>query len=286
MTAKVSAFAQLVAPAVGGGGWEDYAFVADAEGVVHERRGDIGAPITQRRDNLHLVRLVVAARDARRIARVAEVTAPASFRSDTVEVLEVDGRWTSIVRWAPPTQDGFEIDWLALSPGGTRVGLTGVEIAYQSSFEWGSMAERGYIVDVPSGARRASMFFGDVHGPLARTNHPIALGEAASFVGRHVLSNEAPPDLDLRETLYAPIVGVERRISSMSAVEDVLALDGDGYLLVLEYGANRYLVFGHPMEPAESDSERMLSDTPTALTAVRGAVLVGYADGRVVRVER
>ncbi len=286
-TGRTSPFANLGAPAAGGGGWEGHAFVVDARGMRHERLGDVDARVRSRQEPFEIVRTIVVARDSRRVARVASPRT-GSYRSDFLEVL--DDTWRPVTRYSPPSRDCFEIDRLALSPDGMWVGLTGFEIAYSSEGDWATgQNERAVVVACDTGLAAWLLELGETTRPTEHVIRPIALGDAFSFFGRFALPALREAETSPRETsLRADDIPAERHDGSCR-VHHIAALAGDGYVALLEAdGADRRsrLVFGHPAEPAASDAVLVLDGRASAFTAIGGAVLVGFPDGRIMRIER
>ena len=283
----MSPFANLRAPVAGGGGWDDHAFVVDARGVRHERLGGARATVRSRQEPFEIVRTVVVARDARRIARVASPST-GSFRSDFLEVL--DDTWRPVTRHAPVSGDCFEIDRLSLSPDGAWVGLTGMEIAYTSEgdWAWGQQA-RAVVVACDTGRAAWTLLLGETMRPSEHVAIPLALGDAFWLFGRFALPALDAMKAARTETDLSDEDAPGARHDASGRPRHLLSLIGDGYVALLDGRGPHgppHLVFGHPGEPVGSDAAVPLGPTVSALTASDGTVLVGYTDGRIVRVER
>ncbi|HEY0255607.1 MAG TPA: hypothetical protein VGC41_28955, partial [Kofleriaceae bacterium] len=176
-TGRATPFGTLGANIVGGGGWDDVAFVIGADGSMLLRRG----AAMETRNLAHAVRAVAVAREARRFAIVRSARG-----TDDVEVIDL-ADWQSHVI-AVPSRDCFEIDAIALSPDGTQLGLTGFDIVYTSEGDWSyGQYERGAVYDLLQHAIIRELELGETSRPSEHERIPIALDTGAWYVGATLL---------------------------------------------------------------------------------------------------
>ncbi len=317
VTESVELFARLTANsfATGGGGWSDHVFIADYNGVIHERRGarGSGAPVVAVRPFNGEIRACAAAASVRRIACAMPFTIPQGFMpSDVLGVFDVtggcdEGRCRQLLRYEPPSHDCFDIHHVAISPHGAWAGLTGHEMIYGSDYSPSSYVnEHACIVEVDrkdhderarwwtsdaspvSAPANVSVFHIDESWRVDIVRRAIALGAESWFVDRHCL----PPTFSSAEHEPTSLVDTPSRLGYMEATV-VAALQGGGFAALASRMSSRRsglradcLVIGHPDEPAETDFVLLLTTPATSMIALEGTIVLGHDDGAILCVDR
>jgi hypothetical protein len=273
-TGATTPFGALPETIVGAGGWRDIAFAVDEQGNTLVRVGDA---MFERRSFDKEVRAIATARDTRRFAVV--LRGQTDVRDDHVAVGEVGHDGSLSWRWVDvPARDCIHVDAVALTPDGTHLGVSFLDVVYTVDGDWcAGQLQRAVVVDVERQAVVVEAHLGETYRPSECVPAPIALGSQAWFVGIAAVSAERPT-VDLTET-PSPTLGWTETLESVDVCDDgtVLALVHEA-----RSGTSRLCV----LRGDELVVRRDFPDLASSMALVDDRVAVAFSDGVVVLVDR
>jgi len=204
------------------------------------------------------------------------------FGSDVLEIRNMENN-ERVLMFDPPTQDCFHIREVAISLDGTRAGFTGDAIVYGEYDPASWVHEKAGFIG-PASEQHLVVEIGE-----ATYSHPmtrgIALGDRAWFLDNYCIPISAADEPVDLETTYK-----ERRYGPH--LTRIVAVDGGGFAAIGGPFVSRRpmlnydVILGHPDEPAETDTVLSFESSIEDIAVIDGAILIGHADGRVVRIGR